>query len=174
MNQKEKNNLLWIGTIVNTHGIKGELRILSDNNDLEIKFQEKNKILYFDENNKIKELIINSMRFHKKFVLLTFNEYNNINDVEFLKGKKIYSIKEELDNEEFYLNDTIGKEVFDQNNNFVGVVHSIMNQGPYDSLIIKLDDGRTTNIPIVDEFEVNFDKKKNKVNIKIESEMLGK
>ena len=173
MNQKEKNNLLWIGTIVNTHGIKGEIRILSDTKDPDNRFKKGNEIHYFDNNENIETLVINSMRLHKKFILVTFVGYNNINDIEFIKGSKIYSLKGQLNDDDFYFNETIGKDVFDQNNKLIGKVESIMNQGPYDSLIIKLNNGKSTNIPIVDEFEVKFDKEKNIVNIKIEKEIIG-
>lgn len=173
MSQKEKNNLLWVGTVVNTHGIKGELRILSDNREPEIRFKEKNKLFYFDEKNILNEITISRMRFHKNFILVTLVGYDNINDVEFIKGKKIYSTKEELGENEFYLNETIGQKVFDQNNDLIGEVESIMNQGPYDSLVIKLKNGNSTNIPIIDEFKVEFNKKEKIINIKIEKEMLG-
>ena len=75
-------NLVLIGKVVNTHGIKGELRLLSD-------FEFKSRI--FKSNSKIyidnQEFIINSYRFHKIFDMITLNGYANINDVLFLKGK---------------------------------------------------------------------------------------
>ena len=171
MNQKEKNNLVWLGTIVNTHGIKGEVRVLSNSDDISNKFKINNKIFYYDNQNNVCELIINSMRLHKNFILITFVDYININDIMFIKGKKIYSIKEELNDDEFYFEDTIGQKVYNQENKLIGVVDSIMNQGPYNSLIIKLKNGKTTNVPIIEEFKVEFNKEKQKINIKIENEM---
>ena len=74
-----------IGKIVNTHGIKGELRILSH-------FKYKNKIfspgfkLYIGKDKY--EEIINSYRVHKQFDMVTFKGYNDINEV--LKYKGLY------------------------------------------------------------------------------------
>lgn len=164
MNQKE-NNLIWLGTLVNTHGVKGEVRILSDSETPEETFKKGNTIKYFNKDI-VEELIINSMRLHKKFILLTFEGINNINDIEWLKGSKIYCDREELDDGEYYLRDLIGKPVYDQNENLVGNVLDIVDQGPYENLIIELvETKKKTNIPMVDQFEVNFEGDKVKVNL---------
>ena len=103
-----------IGKIVNTHGIKGELRILSD-------FKYKDKIfkkgfpLYIGHT-KEKE-IINTYRPHKQFDMVTFNNYNNINEVLKYKGEYVFINKEDLElNSNQYLNeDLIGLDVITQN-----------------------------------------------------------
>ena len=75
--------MIYIGKIVNTHGIKGELRILSN-------FSSKNKVfipqmpIYIDNQKEI----INSYRHHKMFDMITLKNYNNINEVLKYKGKK--------------------------------------------------------------------------------------
>lgn len=82
-----------IGKIVNTHGIKGELRILSD-------FRHKDKV--FVKGTKVyvgkkkEEFTINSYRFHKIFDMVTFDGFNNINDVEYLKGDFVFINEEDL------------------------------------------------------------------------------
>ena len=89
-----------IGKIVNTHGIKGELRILSD-------FKHKDKVFkkdmkFYVGKNKT-EFIVNSYRFHKVFDMVTFKGFNNINDVEYLKGDFVFVNEEDvvLDEGEF-------------------------------------------------------------------------
>ncbi len=163
MNQKE-NNLLWIGTLVNTHGVKGEVRILSDVVDKEATFKVGNSIKYLYEG-KQDELIIKSMRPHKQFILLTFEGFNSINDIEWLKGSKIYCDREELNDGEYYLRDLIGSSVYDQNNTLLGIVIDIVDQGPYDNLIVELSNKTKTNIPMVDEFKINYDGEKVQVNL---------
>ena len=82
--------LIKIGKIVNTHGIKGELRILS-------KFPYKEKVfiknmkVYIDKKN---IEIINTYRKHKNFDMVTFEGYSNINEVLKYKGKNIYINKD--------------------------------------------------------------------------------
>lgn len=78
--------LIKIGKIVNTHGIKGELRLLS-------KFPYKDKVFIKDMSiyiNKENKEIINSYRKHKNFDMITLKGYTNINEVLKYKGKVVY------------------------------------------------------------------------------------
>lgn len=101
--------LIKIGKIVNTHGIKGELRLLS-------KFPYKDKVfinnmtIYIDKKDKE---IINTYRKHKNFDMITLKDYNNINEVLKYKGKNVYvndsDIK--LDNNKYLDEELIGLNV---------------------------------------------------------------
>ena len=84
---------LYIGKIVNTHGIKGELRI-KDN----LTINQKNEIFKIGSNLIIdeKSYKITSYRVHKDYDMVIFDGFNNINDVLFLKGKKVYKSKDEI------------------------------------------------------------------------------
>ena len=106
-------NLIKIGKIVNTHGIKGELRILS-------KFPYKDKV--FINNMKIyidkKDIeIINTYRRHKNFDMITLKGYNNINEVLKYKGKYVYidSSDIKLDNNKYLDEELIGLTVIYEN-----------------------------------------------------------
>lgn len=111
-----------IGKIVNTHGIKGELRILS-------RFAHKEEVfkvdmpIYIEKENKE---IINSYRKHKNFDMITFKGYNNINEVLKYKGKDAY-VKDEdikLSSDKYLDEDIIGLDViFD--NKVIGIVSNI-------------------------------------------------
>ena len=84
-------NKVYIGKIVNTHGIKGEIRLLSDFPFKDKVFVVGNSILIDDI-----EYKINSYRRHKMFDMITLEGYNNINDVLFLMKKKVYFDKDKL------------------------------------------------------------------------------
>ena len=105
---------LYIGKIVNTHGIKGELRILS-------KFPYKDKV--FINNMKIyidkKDIeIINTYRRHKNFDMITLKGYSNINEVLKYKGKYVYVDNKDivLDNNKYLDEDLIGLNVIYEDN----------------------------------------------------------
>lgn len=84
--------MIDIGKVVSTHGIKGEIRILSD-----FPYKEKvfvvGKKLFIGE----KEFEIQSYRVHKKFDMITLCGYDDINQVFSLIGKKVEIAKEKLD-----------------------------------------------------------------------------
>lgn len=103
--------MIYIGKIVNTHGIKGELRILS-------KFKYKNEI--FKENNYLyidnKKYQIRTHRIHKNYDMVTLDNYSNINGVLFLKNKEVYSLREYV--KEILPEDLIGYDVIKDNENY--------------------------------------------------------
>ena len=107
------NDYVCVGKIVNTHGIKGELRILSD-------FELKNKVFKKDVKLYVgpekKEFIITGYRHHKMFDMVTFKGITNINEVINLKGLLVYVKREtlNLDNASYVLSDLIGLDVYDK------------------------------------------------------------
>ena len=92
MNWGDNMNKVYIGKIVSTHGIKGEVKILSD-----FEFKDKvfvvGKKLIIDE----EEYVIKSYRKHKQFDMVILNDYKDINEVLFLMKKKIFIVKDDLD-----------------------------------------------------------------------------
>ena len=133
-----------IGKIVNTHGIKGELRILSD-------FKYKTKVFKKDFKFYIgkdkEELIVNSYRHHKIFDMVTFNDLNDINLVLKYKGKEVYINEEDLDLDgEIYIDNLIGYKVVVGTKD-IGVVTDVMHMKAND--IIRVND---ILIPYVKEF----------------------
>lgn len=133
-----------IGKIVNTHGIKGELRILSD-------FKYKDKVFKKDFKFYIgkdkEELIVNSYRHHKVFDMVTFNDLNDINLVLKYKGKEVYINEEDLDLDgEIYIDNLIGYKVVVGDKD-IGVVTDVMHMKAND--ILRVND---ILIPYVKEF----------------------
>ncbi len=82
---------VYIGKIVSTHGIKGEIRILSDFPFKDKVFVVGNKLIIDD-----KEYEIKSYRVHKNFDMVTLNDYHDINEVLFLMKKSVYFDKDSL------------------------------------------------------------------------------
>lgn len=82
---------VFVGKIVNTHGIKGELRIISKFPFKEKVFCVGNRLIIDDKQYEIK-----SYRVHKEFDMVTFDDYNNINEVLFLLKKDVYFDKSKL------------------------------------------------------------------------------
>ncbi len=162
MNQSKQNNLVNIGTIVNTHALRGEVRIFTDS-IVEERFYKGAKLYYY-QLDQLKELEVETSRIHKNFVLVKFKNLNSINDVEFLKGTKIYGEYIELDDQEFYYNEVVDFEVY-ENNILIGKVFDFLNQNAYDSFLIKTVSGKNINIPVLDEIIENVDKKNKRIDV---------
>ena len=143
-------NKVYIGKIVNTHGIKGEIRLLSD-------FPFKDKVFVVGNNILVDDIEykINSHRRHKMFDMITLDGYNNINDVLFLMKKKVYFDKDKLvlsDDEILDEDRNIGKitEIFmaSSTNKILRVEFSHEVLIPYNSPIIKSIDKEKKEIHV--------------------------
>ncbi len=141
--------MLYIGKLVNTHGIKGEVRISSLFKYKNIVFKADNHIYIDDE-----QLTIISHRVHKNYDMVIFDGYNNINDVLKFKGKNVYIKEDEFEfpsilNEKLY-----GKKVY-SNGKLVGILKEIINTGQE---VMVIENGKKQIlIPYVDEFIKSID-----------------
>jgi len=163
---KQDLEYILIGKIANTHGIKGEIKVLSETDFKADRYNKKNKT-YIDFNGEKVFVKIDSYRSHKGYDLLTLEGFNDINLVEKFKGSSIYSENHKpknLNKDEYHETDLIGLEVF-QNNLSVGVIESIKTYPQYDYLEIKKESGEKKLVPFIKEFILKVDIENKKVSI---------
>lgn len=151
---------LCIGKLVNTHGIKGEVRIISN-------FRHKDKVFvkgffFYVGKGRVK-YEVESYRRHKNFDMVVFKDNYNINLIEHLKGSLVYINKEDLklDENTFLSVDLIGYDVI-INGKKVGVIKDVMDT-PANEVLVLDNNGL---IPYVKAFinKVDPDKKEVIVN----------
>lgn len=148
-----------IGKLVNTHGIKGEVKLLSN-------FEYKNKAFVVGMNFYIGEdkekVTVNSYRHHKVFDMVTFKEYNYINDVLKFKGKLVYVLKPDLalDNNSILDRDYIGMNAYYEGV-LVGKVKDIIDNNGYKLMLIG-----TKYVPFNKEFISSVSVTKNELILK--------
>lgn len=155
---------VYLGKIVNTHGIKGELRIISDFKYKELVFTKGFK-LYIGESRETK--IIETYRPHKNFDMVTFIGINNINDVLKYKGKDVYINKIDLalDNTMYLDTDLIGIGVYD-NDTYIGDVTELMKMPHNDVLVVMNKSNKRYLIPFIEQFVKSIDINNKKIIIK--------
>lgn len=131
-----------IGKIINTHGIKGEVKVKSHSDFTDIRFQPGESVMIERQNGTALELKIASYRMHKGLHMLTFEGINNINDIEYLKGETLLQERDheeiELGEHEFYYSDIIGCTVFNEDTP-IGRVIEIFETGANDVWVVKGD-----------------------------------
>ncbi len=137
--------MIYLGKLTNTHGLKGEVKIISDfkyKNDV---FQIGNN-LYIDQ----KPLIIKSYRPHKNYDMVTFEGVEDINDALKYKGKNVYINEDEYEFEGPLNEDLIGMNIY-QGDKLIGKLIEIENTGYQELLVIK---GKTKNhlVPFLKPF----------------------
>ncbi|HOZ54365.1 MAG TPA: ribosome maturation factor RimM, partial [Bacilli bacterium] len=137
---------LCIGKLVNTHGIKGEVRILSN---FRYKKEVFKKGIIFYIGDEKKEYKVNTYRKHKIFDMFTFDSITDINDVLHLKGLDVYINKEnlKLENNKLLAIDLIGFSVIIDGTK-VGIINEILDTPASEVLVLD----NKVMIPYVEEF----------------------
>lgn len=160
-----------VGKIVNTHGIKGEARVISKTDFAEERYKAGSKLYLFMPEAKDEpiELTVKSHRTHKSFDLLTFEGYENINQIEKMKGG-ILKVSESqlcsLEEDEFYYHEIIGCTVETLEGEDVGKIKEILSPGANDVWVIKSKGGKDILIPYIEDVvkEVNVKEKRVVIN----------
>ncbi len=127
-------NKVYLGKYVNTHGLKGEIRIKSN-------FPYKSKVFNIDNEIIINNIVykIKSYRVHKGYDMVTLDGITDINMIPFPKNTKVYINRDNYLEEKDYLDsDLIGFIVY--NNKIEKEVIDIIYLNDTKKLI-KTDDG---------------------------------
>lgn len=157
-------DFVYIGKIVNTHGIKGELRLLS-------KFSYKERVfvkgmtIYIGRNKEKEEIV--SYRHHKCFEMITLKGYTNINEVLKYKGALVYVDRNDLklSVKEYLNDDLIGLPVFKDGEKIASVIKLEEITDKNSVLWIDYND-REVAIPFNDNFvSVDIEDKRIDVNL---------
>jgi len=124
-----------IGKIVNTHGLKGEIRILT-----EFRYKEKvfvpNMKVYIGSSKT--EETINTYRHHKIFEMITLKGYNDINEILKYKGDYLFINRDDLKlgPNEFLDEEIINLSVY-ADNKLIGIVKKIDKHSKNELLVVK-------------------------------------
>jgi len=147
--------MIYLGKLVNTHGLKGEVRIVSDFKYKSSVFKKGSHLFINDD-----ELIINTYRTHKEYDMVTFDGINNIDDVLKYKGKKVYIKKEDYDFDGILNEDLIGLPVYGDGK-LIGNVTDIYKNVNQELIVVDKD----ILIPYVPVFIKSINKDKIEINV---------
>ncbi len=158
-----------VGKIVNTHGIRGEVRVISKTDFPDERYKKGNTLfLFMPEREESLPLTIQSHRVHKNFDLLTFEGFNNINQVEVFKGG-ILKVPEsqlgKLDEDEYYFHEIIGCTIFTDEGEEIGKIKEILTPGANDVWVVKGKGAKEYYIPYIEDVVKDINIKEKKITI---------
>lgn len=159
---------LKVGKIVNTHALKGELKVISTSDFIEERLSTGSKLIITRGNQVVKEVEVEYSREHKGAFLVKFLGIDSINEAEQYKNLQLKveeEYLEELEDGEFYYYEIIGCNVYDENNTFIGEVVDILQTGANDVWVVKNDEGKENLIPYIEEVVKNIDIDNKIINI---------
>ncbi|MRX70571.1 ribosome maturation factor RimM [Bacillus lacus] len=159
-----------VGKIVNTHGVRGEIRVISRTDFPEERYAIGNKLYIFTESKKDpEEVTVAAHRLHKNFHLLTFEGYTSIGQVEQFKGA-ILKVPEdqqgELDEGEFYFHEIIACTVYTAEGEEIGKIREILTPGANDVWVIQRTGKKDALIPYIDDIVEEIDIANKRISIR--------
>ncbi len=160
-------NLLEVGQIVNSYGIKGFVKVvpLVDNNNQFKDF----KTLYIKQKNSIRELHIEEVKFSKKLVLLKFKQIDTIEQAEELRNYYLNAKRSDIKLEDgaHFIVDLIGLEVFTEDGELLGNLVEVLQPGANDVYIVENSAKQQILLPAIPDVIKQIDIANKKMIVKL-------
>lgn len=162
----EKKDILEIGQIVNTRGLRGEVKVNSFSED-EKRFEKISTILV-KEKNDFKEYEIEKVSYSKNQVILKLKTIDHIDYAEKLRGLYIYvrrSDLEDLPEGIYYFADLIGLDVYTDKNELLGKVDDVFNTKSNSVYVVRNELGELKYLPGIPDVIKKVDLENNKITV---------
>lgn len=159
-------DMLKVGVITTTHGVRGEVKVFPTTDDAE-RFLDLEYVL-MDTGKELRRLEIQNVKFFKNLAILKFKGIDNINDIEMYKGRDLWIPREEaqeLAQDEYYVADLIGMKVVLEDTSPFGTLKDVMETGANDVYVVMTEDGKEVLLPAIKECIVDVDVEKSTMTI---------
>lgn len=141
---------LEVGKIVNTHGVRGEIKVVPLTDDPK-RFNKLKFAFIADEvTENMQKYSFESVKYQKNFVILKLKDIDNANEAEKFRNKFIIINREDavkLPEGSYFVCDLINSEVFDENNNRLGVLVDVLQTGSNDVYVVRDEKKKELLIP---------------------------
>ena len=161
-------NLLRVGVITSTHGVRGEVKVFPTTDDMN-RFK-KLKSVILDTGKEHKTLNIEGVKFFKNMVILKFKGFDNINDVEMWRQKDLLITRDQavkLNPDENFIVDLIGLNVLTDEGETLGVMKDVLQTGANDVYIVKTAAGKEVLLPAIKDCILNVDLEKGEMLVHV-------
>ena len=144
--------MLRVGVITTTHGVRGEVKVYPTTDDAE-RFLELEEI-WLDTGKERLPLKIQNVKFFKNMVILKLEGYDDINAVQAWRQKDLLVTREqavELQEDEYFIGDLIGLHVEDEEGNALGVLRDVLETGANDVYLVSRPGEKDLMLPAIKE-----------------------
>ena len=159
-------DLLKVGVITTTHGVRGEVKVFPTTDDAE-RFLDLEYVL-LDTGRELRRLTIQNVKFFKNLAILKFQEIDNINDIEMYNGRDLWIPREEgqdLGEDEYYIADLLGMEIYLEDGTRFGTLKDVMETGANDVYVVTCMDGSEVLLPAIHECILDVDPEENRMTV---------
>ncbi len=163
---------LDIGKVVNTHGVKGELKVMPLTDD-PLRYSLLKYVL-IDKDGKLEEYKIDSVRFHKNFVLLKLSGLETLEEAEKLKSRVLKIHRKDavkLPEGSYFICDLIGIKVLNMNGSKLGTLKDVIKTGGNDVYVVQHEE-KELLIPALKSVVKNIDLNKREMLVDLPEGLL--
>ena len=159
---------LEAGKIINTHGLRGEVKIVTWTDtpeDFEVL-----EHLYVKRKTGDEKLTVENIKYQKNNIIVKFKEITDINVAEKYKNLVVHADRDEfgeLPEGVHYIVDLIGLDIVDENGGKIGVLYDVFNTGANDIYDIKRDGKKNLLLPVIDDVVLDIDIEGKKITVKV-------
>lgn len=160
---------LYIGRVANTHGVQGMIKVIPTTEDPS-RFELLEKVYLEDLKGKTSTYTIKSVKYLNKFVLLALAEVTDMDAAMALRQSIIKIPRSQalpLEQDEFYISDLVGIEVYDDLGQKIGPLKEIIFTGSNDVYVV---DNGTKNgllLPAIKQCIKSIDVANNKMIVTV-------
>ena len=153
-------DLLQVGVITTTHGVRGEVKVFPTTDD-PARFKKLKNVILDTGKEKI-DLEVAGVKFFKNMVILKFKGIDDINDVEKYRKKSLYVTREnavKLKKNEYFIADLIGLKVESDEGEDLGILSDVLQTGANDVYVLSKEGEDDILLPAIKECvkEVNIE-----------------
>lgn len=151
-------DLLQVGVISSTHGLRGEVKVFPTTDDAQ-RFKILKEVILDTGKEKL-NLKIEQVKFFKQFVILKFEGFDDINEIEKYKGKSLLVTREnavKLGENEYFIADMIGMSVFTDDDKQLGILSDVLETGANDVYVVETPDKKELLLPAIKQCILKID-----------------
>ena len=151
-------DMFRVGVISSVHGVRGEVKVFPTTDD-PARFKELEEVA-LDTGKGLLTLRIQGVKFFKQMVILKFEGYDHIEDIEKYKGKDLWIRRDQavkLEEGEYFIADLIGLAVKTEDGQSLGRLKDVLKTGANDVYVVEMGSGKEVLIPVIPDCIIKVD-----------------
>lgn len=148
-------NLIEIGEVVNTHGVRGEIKLNPWTDSLDSLLDV--ETFYYDANGKTVALAVQQIRIHKSCAIIKAEGIDTMQKAESFRGKILFVEKVDLPEGMYYIADLIGLKIVTKDGE-LGKVTDVFPTGSNDVYEVRCEGHKPIYLPAISQVveEINI------------------
>lgn len=149
---------LTVGTIINVHGVRGEVKVMPETDDAS-RFK-KLKNVWLQTGNVKTPAVVKGVKLQNRFVILKFDGIDDRDAAEKLRGREIVIERKDavkLPPGTYFIGDLIGCGVYEEDGSFLGTVKDVVPGAGCDNYDVYDENGRNIMIPALEDVVLSVD-----------------